>query len=79
MSYCRFSENSDVYMYLSATTGKIICCWCRLDSPLTEPDPALDGPQEAIAHLLRHQVGGDNVPTHAFEALTAEAHLGDPE
>jgi hypothetical protein len=33
MSYCRFSKNSDVYLYPSVNGG-IVCCSCSL-SPLT--------------------------------------------
>lgn len=70
MSYCRFSNESDVYVF-PATYGGITCCACSL---------AYEGlivnyktPIEMLAHLARHYEAGHIVPASAINRLCDEA------
>lgn len=70
MSYCRFCEDSDVYLYATAS-GQIVCCMCSLLEN-NYGDTILDGPAEALAHLETHSAAGDRVPERASERLREE-------
>ncbi len=65
MSVCRWSDESDVYVYYSVYRG-VDCCSCRLGNAKTFN--AGDEP-EMIAHLEQHQAAGHRVPPDAFEEL----------
>lgn len=65
MSYCRFGDESDVYMY-PANTNEIWCCACQL-----EPERLLTQ-EEALEHLEEHRGVGHQVPQHAIERLKRE-------
>ena len=75
MSYCRFSDG-DVYMYHSLTTGKIICCCCRLNKKDRrggwQIDTILNSPEEAWKHLKEHIYAGHKVPKYATDRLKEE-------
>ena len=73
MSYCRFSEDSGVYMY-PHVGGFIECCGCRLAG---EPaDWATTDHKVALMHLVWHLKAGDKVPDFAFQRLINEiAHV----
>jgi hypothetical protein len=62
MSYCRTSEDSDVYMYHHGG-GWIECVGCQL---IFETRTA------AITHLKEHIKNGDKVPKRAIELLEQE-------
>lgn len=70
MSYCRFTDDSDVYMY--PTHGVVECCLCALNDGHTL---VLQTTQQAIEHLREHAADGDKVPQRAFERLETEAKL----
>ena len=67
MSYCRFSDRSDVYMY-EGRDG-ISCCGCALDK---RGHADFDGPEAALAHLEAHVAAGHKVPEGALECLRVE-------
>jgi hypothetical protein len=70
MSYARFCDHSDVYIY---SDGEAInCCGCRLDSE----DFASDDFDEICEHLIRHLDAGHQVPRYCIERLLDEAISG---
>lgn len=82
MSYCRFGESSDVYLYLDCN-GYVMCCACRLapivtGSFLGEPvylhdSVELHSAEATLAHLAAHRAAGHVVPEYAFARVTKEA------
>lgn len=67
MSYCRFSGESDVYLY--ASVGRLVCCSCLLN---TNDDSWLYSPREALEHLKTHRKAGHKVPKWALDRLKRE-------
>lgn len=67
MSYCRFSQTSEVYVYENPRGG-ITCCFCSLSTESVD----LDTPEEALVHLIRHRRAGHKVPQCAFAQLLEE-------
>ncbi|MGD9155119.1 MAG: hypothetical protein PVG90_06430 [Bacillota bacterium] len=65
MSYCRWGDESAVYM-IGVDDG-IYCCSCKLNGP-----HLFKTRTDAIDHLLRHRDNGDKVPDYAFELLKKE-------
>lgn len=68
MSYVRWSEESDVYVFPDVSGG-ITCCGCPLQSGgglnvLTQDD--------MMVHLIDHLVAGHKVPLYVFERLYNE-------
>ena len=72
MSYCRMSEESDVYVYPSIHGIK--CCSCKL-LPDWEDFNTLQAPN-MLLHLLEHVRQGHKVPDHAFIRLMEEIGSG---
>lgn len=80
MSYCRFSKDSDVYLYPGALS--IVCCGCRINSRPDwyvrdsvdgwYPDWHLFARSEAIVHLNKHRSAGHMVPQYAIDRLLEE-------
>lgn len=68
MSYCRFGDGSDIYLYLHFF-GYYCCCACSLDD---KSNVKMASPIEAIQHLEEHERAGDHVPKHAYERLQQE-------
>lgn len=76
MSYARFSDDSDVYVYLGHTgyvccgcewgEGKGLSWWCNTE-------------KEMLDHLERHRVHGDTVPQYAVDRLTEEMNTNKGE
>ena len=66
MAICRFSDDSDVYVYFNVYGG-IECGGCRL--PDVREFNAKDA-AEIVAHLEKHKALGHRVPSEAFEELT---------
>ena len=73
MSYCRFSEDSDVYLY-PHVYGNYQCCACKLG----EMDILLTL-EEVLKHLQAHRNAGHKVPEYAFERVEAEIKELDPD
>lgn len=70
MSYCRFSEDSDVYMYPSVEG--IVCCACRLNSKDKwgwYPDKVLNNTKEALKYLKEHIYDRHKVPKYVSDRL----------
>lgn len=68
MSYCRFTNDSDVYLY-RLTDGRFECCACHLLGERDKEFPRFDTHRETILHLIQHLRSGDMVPDYAFEQL----------
>lgn len=65
MSYARFGEASDVYVY--ASTSGFSCCGCSLtDTSDFVSRTAL------LLHLKQHLAHGDRVPDYALTRLRTE-------
>lgn len=69
MSYCRMSEESDVYMYPNIG-GFIECCSCNMESDWNSPK--FDNETTALKHLFRHVLKGQMVPHRAIKRLCRE-------
>lgn len=67
MSYCRFSKDSDVYMY-AHYQGGIDCCACRLEGRSVRLSDVVD----ALEHLQQHVDAGHKVPSYAVDQLAEE-------
>jgi len=69
MSWARFSENSDLYIF-DDVHGGITCCACRLQELHETILPGLQLPgdfncrteEEMIAHIREHKEAGHNIP-----------------
>lgn len=72
MAYCRFSDESDVYMY-HHVDGYIVCCMCSLGIVVH-----IETRKDAHNHLMLHKERGDKVPKEALEKLQDEMlKIGD--
>lgn len=74
MSYARFSEDSDVYVFLHVAGG-LTCCGCSLQKQGV--DPAFARTESMLHHLREHQQAGHKVPRRTFERLEADRHEND--
>lgn len=68
MSYCRFGDDSDVYVYY-ACKG-LCCCMCFLNSD--REDEHFHKRSEMINHLKQHKKRGHKVPPRAMKRLKEE-------
>ena len=64
MSYVRFSENSDVYVYDDAN-GCLCCCGCALNPTSYYAETAV----EMVKHLLQHEAAGHQIPVGVIEVI----------
>lgn len=75
MSYCRFSEDSEVYVYHSVN-GRFICCGCCLMEPvgagLVQYERSYRTREQLIEHLKQHIAAGHKVPAHAIARIEQE-------
>lgn len=75
MSYCRFSEESEVYVYHSVN-GRFICCGCCLMEPvgagLVHYERSYGKREQLIEHLKKHIAAGHKVPARVFDRLEQE-------
>lgn len=73
MSYCRFSEKSDVYVF-DSVGGYLDCCGCSMiESGYHTPLRS-----EMIQHLQEHIKIGAKVPDHVISWLKEEMEtIGD--
>ena len=69
MSYCRFSKDCNVYVFMN-WDGKIECNGCCLEEP--HGARVFDTPQAAIEHLYEHRKAGDKVPEYAIDSIRNE-------
>lgn len=67
MSYCRWSRESDVYVYASAQA--IVCCACSLGAR-TDFEAILRS--EMLRHLKEHEAAGHRVSAEAVARLHEE-------
>jgi hypothetical protein len=67
MSICRFSDDSDVYVYRSIEGG-IECGGCRLGAKFNAPNA-----EAMLAHLQKHIAVGHRVPADALQELAETA------
>lgn len=65
MSYARFGEESDVYVY--ASTSGFSCCGCSLT-----PTYDFVSRTALLLHLQQHIAHGDRVPGYALNRLRRE-------
>jgi hypothetical protein len=70
MAYCRFTRDSDVYVF--ETESGIECCRCRLVGGTF----AAGGPAQMIGHLLEHRAAGHAVPDEALRELREDLEPG---
>ena len=70
MSYCRFGDDSDVYLFHSEDIIKCMCCSLE----------GYDGTEfifrrDVIRHLRKHQSWDHKVPEYVFQRLERELAL----
>lgn len=78
MSYCRWGEDSDVYLYVTTDDeGGIrwVCAGCKLDE---KDDGWPYSPQSVLLHLEAHRQAKHKVPERAFDRLRMEIEQGGP-
>lgn len=66
MSYARFGNGSDVYVYLDVA-GHLSCCACSLSD-----DWQHYSTDAMVSHLAEHEAVGHAVPDFTIPALKAE-------
>jgi hypothetical protein len=74
MSYARFAEDSDVYVFLSIG-GHLECCSCRLKGK--GQCASFKTTDEMLSHLREHREAGHDVPERTFERLQRERDEND--
>jgi hypothetical protein len=74
MSYCRWSDDSDVYLFMAG--DGLHCCGCRLTG-LRFEEFINDSYREMIDHLDRHTSAGQRVPADAIHDLSQEVPVFD--
>lgn len=75
MSYARFADDSDVYVFANSD-GAIECCGCclhRLGHPRVEVATAA----EMIVHLAIHALAGHDVPASTVPYMLADHAAGE--
>jgi hypothetical protein len=69
LSYCRWSDKSDVYIYAD-TAGYYCCCGCcRMPERNSYHAAAAE---RMFSHMLRHVRAGDKVPRYALLSMAGE-------
>lgn len=75
MSYCRFGDDSDVYLY-HHINGSYECCSCRLmgfeKGSGMHKSKKMSNLNEALVHLMKHKKKGHKVPDYAFGRVLEE-------
>lgn len=72
MSYARFAEDSDVYVFL-AIGGHLECCGCSLRPRIWE----YDSTDALLVHLDEHKAAGHDVPDSCIARLIEEREEND--
>lgn len=73
MSFARFSDDCDVYVY-SHVDGYVECCACGLDGECHD----LRSPDEAAEHMREHDQAGHQVPEALLDAGSYEPNDFEP-
>ena len=68
MSYARWGEDSDVYMY-HHVNGFIECCGCDLEGGYSV---VLQTRTDAVKHLMKHKKEEHKVPRYTIKRLRGE-------
>lgn len=73
MSFARFADDSDVYVFISSIDHLFECCGCSLGRLV--PDLRCSGMNaaEMIEHLRLHQEARDQVPERTMRLLNRSA------
>jgi hypothetical protein len=71
VSYCRFSEGSDLYLFDATLEGRHVICCCGCDLP----DGEYLELEAVVAHVERHRANGDQVPEEVLDLLAETARL----
>lgn len=77
MSYARFSQTSDVYIFPSrsgawGSSRRVVeCCACTF-APRGGLDTLCTSTKDAIAHVEKHQRAGHQVPDNVISDLNIE-------
>ncbi len=66
MSYCRFSDHSDVYVY-GSPDRRYTCCVCSLSKIWGHATAA-----DMMTHLEEHIAAGHQVPQYAIDRLQGD-------
>jgi len=74
VSYCRFGDDSDVY--LMRTGSGWWCCGCALADTPKQLEVSLKTRQQVLDHLDKHILRGSKVPQHAVDRLHREIEEG---
>ncbi len=72
MSYCRWGQDSDVYIFLGE--DGLHCCGCRLNGRRGE-EFITDMYSEMLSHLDHHKAAGQKVDASALQELAEEARV----
>jgi hypothetical protein len=70
MSYARFGDGSDVYVFM-ASDGQLECCECSLQQQPYGRFRATST-DEMVMHLQAHMAAGEHVPDVVIPALRAD-------
>lgn len=76
MSYARFGDHSDVYLYRGI--NGVECCQCSLDPDSRSRGVGNMTAHDAITHVLAHKAAGDKVPEYTIPAIVEDAREGWP-
>lgn len=68
MSYARWSDESNVYVY-AHVGGGVDCCACK----------RLWTPREVVEHFAEHTANGDLVPAGMVDRILEDATLSGPD
>lgn len=72
MAYCRFGDDSDVYLLKTSASGWE-CCRCALKSrPGESVSLTFYSIEETFAHMKEHRTFGHKVPNDVFADLFDE-------
>lgn len=71
MSYARFGDDSDVYVFRSSTTWH--CCGCKINN---EPNVEFPSLEALAAHMIDHRAAGSQVPDYLFDRIIYEQQTG---
>jgi hypothetical protein len=75
MSYARFAEDSDVYVFLSIG-GHLECCSCRLKGK--GQCASFKTTDEMLSHLREHREAGHDVPERTVSGCSGNATRTTP-
>ncbi len=72
MSYCRFGEDSDLYI-IGLGEGKYNCCGCYLmNIQIEKHKDDIMTKKEILNHIALHEEWGDKIPDYAKKRIEGE-------